>query len=232
MVVHPQSIVHSMVEFVDGSRRRADGPARHARPRPLRARLARAPARRAGPRSTCATTRASRSSRPTARRSPRSTSATRPRAAAARPGAALNAADEVAVERFLAGEIAVPRDHRARRGGAALPPLRPGPRPRGTSSAWTPGPDARPPSHADAHPGRVHRRNPVGHPGHRLPHLHPRVRPLHRVPPHEDARRDVLHRLRPAALRLGASRRAASAGSRGASASSTPPTTRWTSASP
>ena len=36
VVVHPQSIVHSMVEFVDGSAIAQMGPPRHARPNPLR----------------------------------------------------------------------------------------------------------------------------------------------------------------------------------------------------
>ena len=40
VVIHPQSIVHALVEFEDGAVHRADEPARHARSHRARARLA------------------------------------------------------------------------------------------------------------------------------------------------------------------------------------------------
>ena len=48
VIVHPQSIVHSMVEYVDGSRHRPARRARHGHPDPLRADVSRSgcPARR------------------------------------------------------------------------------------------------------------------------------------------------------------------------------------------
>ncbi len=109
VVVHPQSIVHSHGRVRRRVRRRADGPARHARarfatpsPGPSARRADAAHVRRH------ATTRTSPSRRPTGRPSPPWTSASRRPVAAAPRGAALNAADEAAVQRFLDGELPFP----------------------------------------------------------------------------------------------------------------------------
>jgi len=52
VLVHPQSLVHSLVEFVDGIAEGPTGPPRHAHPHPVRTHVAcRTPAPRPG--STC-----------------------------------------------------------------------------------------------------------------------------------------------------------------------------------
>ena len=114
--IHPESVVHSMVEFVDGS------VVAQLSPPDMRLPIQYAltyPDRVAGPCPRLDLTRRHRpctSSRPTARRSPASTWASRSCAAGAPPGAALNAANEAAVARFLDGEIGfldIPRACRA-----------------------------------------------------------------------------------------------------------------------
>ena len=117
VVVHPQSVIHGMVEF---TRRRHDRPAldaRHAppdRPRPGCAR----PARRAlrGDRLDGAVAR-SRSRRPTWRRSPACALAYEAGRAGGGAPATLSGANEVAVEAFLGRPDPVAGDRRGQRLG-------------------------------------------------------------------------------------------------------------------
>ena len=126
VVVHPQSVIHSMVEYDDGSvlaqlgapdmRTPIAAGAGVPRPRRCGGGVARSPARRC----------ARRSKRPTKRRFPCLRLAYDALAAGGTAPAVLNAANEVAVAAFLAGEIrftdiAVDLRRRARpRAGAAL----------------------------------------------------------------------------------------------------------------
>ena len=106
VVVHPQSVVHSMVEFTDGADR---GPAVHARHAPahrLRAGLPRAPRRPPSGPSTGPSCRASTSSSPTATLFPCLDLAYQAGRAGDLAPAWLNAANEVAVAAFLDGRIA------------------------------------------------------------------------------------------------------------------------------
>ena len=115
IVVHPQSIVHSMVELRDGSTLAQLSAARHAPPHRLRPRMAR-PLRRALRRAglVAAVHADLRAARPR-RSSAASTWPTRPGSSGGSAPAWLSAANEVAVDAFLAGAAALER-HR-RRGG-------------------------------------------------------------------------------------------------------------------
>ena len=110
VVVHPQSIVHSMVEFIDSVRPGAAEPLGHVFSHPVRgdvARPRRQPAAAAGFCPRCARW----NSRP-----PRTDGLSRARSRPCRRGsrggtlpAVLNAANEVAVAAFLEGRISFPR---------------------------------------------------------------------------------------------------------------------------
>ena len=106
MVIHPQSIVHSLVEFVDGSVIAQLEPARHEAADPVRARVS-APRSRASPQRldwTQPLAAGLRAARPATGFRPWSWA----RKCAARggtAGAVLNAANEAAVAGFLAGEL-------------------------------------------------------------------------------------------------------------------------------
>ena len=105
VVVHPQSIVHSMVEFVDGSTLAQASPPDMRLPIALGPRLARPGPRRPRAAWTGPRPRPGRSSRSTSRSSARSPCAvTRERPGGTAP-AALNAANEVCVEAFLDGRL-------------------------------------------------------------------------------------------------------------------------------
>ena len=107
VVVHPQSIVHSMVEFVDGAAVAQLSHARHAAAHRLRARLpaSASPVALRAP-STGPSCRPSSSSSPTGSPFPCLDLAYRAGRAGDLAPAWLNAANEVAVAAFLAGRIA------------------------------------------------------------------------------------------------------------------------------
>ena len=104
----PQSVVHSLVEFVDGSVLAQLGSARHAHSDRLCARLARADARRRRSGSTSRRSRGSTSKRPTSTRFPALRLAREALEAGGAAPIVLNAANEVAVASFLAGRIRFP----------------------------------------------------------------------------------------------------------------------------
>ena len=109
VVVHPQSIVHSMVEFIDSVSAGAVEPLGHVFPDPVRGDLAgpgRQPPAAAGFRQAA---RAGVRGRRARRISRRSTSPAPAGEAGGTLPAVLNAANEVAVAAFLEGRIAFPR---------------------------------------------------------------------------------------------------------------------------
>ena len=116
VVVHPQSIIHSMVEFVDGIDDRPGEPARHAPADRVGAGLAGTRRRRGASGRLDPCRRPGRSSRSTTETSRRWSS---PKAAGRAGGtttAVLNAANEEAVAAFVAGRLPIPRHRRHRRG--------------------------------------------------------------------------------------------------------------------
>ena len=118
VVVHPESIVHSLVEFVDGSRARAARPPRHARADRPRAGLARAPRRSTLPRLDLAALGKLHFEEPDLARFPCLGLAYEALRGGEAAPAALNAANEVAVAAFLAGAAPLPGDRRRRCGRA------------------------------------------------------------------------------------------------------------------
>ena len=108
VVVHPQSIVHSMVEFCDGDDHRPALGTRHAPPHRLRPRLPRAPR----PALRLDRLRRTRTARVRAARTSRPSRASRLAFEAGRAGGSapawLNAANEVAVAAFLDGRLRWP----------------------------------------------------------------------------------------------------------------------------
>ncbi len=105
VVVHPQSIVHSMVEYVDGAVIAQLSHARHAPSDRVRALLPRRACPSSSAPSTGAVAPPSSSKSPTARSSRASTSPTRPAVTGDLAPAWLNAANELAVDAFLKRRI-------------------------------------------------------------------------------------------------------------------------------
>ena len=105
VVVHPQSIVHSMVEFVDGSTIAQASPARHAPADLARARLAAPGSGCRGADRLDASRSPGPSNRSTTPRFPRSPSRSGWGRPAARYPAVFNAANEQAVEAFHARRV-------------------------------------------------------------------------------------------------------------------------------
>ena len=101
VVVHPQSVIHSLVEYVDGSVLAQLGRARHARSRSPTRSPGRSGWRRPASGSTWWRSARSISRRRTWRASPRSALARQALAAGGAKPAILNAANEIAVASFL-----------------------------------------------------------------------------------------------------------------------------------
>ena len=105
VVVHPQSIVHSLIELNDGAQLAHLGLPGHAGADLLRAARPRARRRHRAAASTSPRSASSSSSGRTSRPSPACASRARPARPGGRRPASLNAADEVAVAAFLDGRI-------------------------------------------------------------------------------------------------------------------------------
>ena len=105
VVVHPQSVVHSMVEFVDGSTIAQASPPDMRLPIALGLAWPRPGARRRAGVRLDRPRRAGSSSRSTTRRSPPCALARRAGAAGGTAPAVLNAANEVCVDAFVAGDL-------------------------------------------------------------------------------------------------------------------------------
>ena len=105
VVIHPQSVVHSAVRFVDGSLKAQLGTPDMRLPDPVRPDLSRPPPVAVGRGRISSPPAGSTSAPPTRRASPRSGSPARPAGSGRAPAAALIAADDVAVARFLDGTL-------------------------------------------------------------------------------------------------------------------------------
>ena len=124
VVVHPQSIVHSMVEFIDGSVSGAALPVRHVFPDPVRRHLAGAGAELAARRSISANSGKLEFAAPRRDDFPALDLARRAGETGGTLPAVMNAANEVAVSAFLDRRIAFPRIWQIGRASDAPPHLR------------------------------------------------------------------------------------------------------------
>ena len=130
VVIHPQSVVHSAVRFVDGSLKAQLGTPDMRLPDPVRADLPRPPAVAGRCRPTWSPPAGSTSGRRTRRRFPALRIAREAGPARPRASAALIAADDVAVARFLDGTLDFTGIPRLLEAAVDRSGRRPGSRPR------------------------------------------------------------------------------------------------------